>query len=272
MLESIYSKVRGHAIALVVAGIAQISTANAGLIIDSFPKAAGDLGGNGVKLASIGSTVITDTGIASSDVLGGRRVTTLTLQSVSGTGNPDINLKIAGGSGKLEYKSSQGSDKKEADGSFDLFYNGVAGSLKFPLDFSSSAAVDIFLKNHVNPGNQFPTVFTVTLTDALNRTAAETIEQIGNVQSGVTLTFDSFLPQPSFDFSQVVSINVFVDPHGGTNLQLSQISTTATLYVPPKPPDVDPHTAGAPEPASLAIWGLMGLAAVAGCRRTRKTA
>lgn len=225
------------------------------MIIDSFPNST-ELGGSGISVTGVpGSITVTETGLLATEVFGGSRETTLTLESLSGNfnANDGVNLKIAGGSNTLAEKADNGR-QKHSDGLFELFYNGVTGTPAFPLDFSAvGAAILIDVHQHTNPDSNELTNFLVTLYNGNGDTATDTRQLSGGVSSSEVIMFDTFVPTTVFDFSSVVSIRIHVDPNQDTNISLQEISTTATI------PDLIPTPTPEPSTAVLLLLGAAGI-------------
>jgi hypothetical protein len=231
------------------------SSALAGpIVIDSFDSGS-QLDGNGISVSSPGFTAVTDS--SQSGVLGGSRVTTLTLVSASNNGN--VTLNIPGGSGHLQYTSKNGNNS--ATGSYNLFYN---GSSAFPADFSGAGGIEVDVFSQNNPSAR--SVFTVTVTDANNKSGTDTITLVGH-SNGASLYFPFSAFLGTFDLTNIASVTLNVASSADTNLTLSGIYTGGISNGPNggggggdggsvgDPGDPGDPGIATPEPTSLLAWG-----------------
>src|SRR5262249_33624677 len=131
------------------------------ITLDGFASGS-NLDGNGITAQgpAPSTATATDTGLAS--IFGGDRSTTLNL--TNGGANSKENVKISGGSAKVEYKSSNGANI--ADGKFDFLYN---GSSQFPHDFSNALDIELDVFNQNNPAAS--TLFSIKLEDTSGNTS-----------------------------------------------------------------------------------------------------
>jgi hypothetical protein len=183
----------------------------------------------------------------------------------SNSRNSQVSLKIAGGSAKVEYKSSNGS--VIADGQFDFLYN---GSSEFPHDFSHATNIEVDVFNQNNPAAS--TLFSVTLMDSSGHTSTETAPALVGNSNGATILFPFSGFPGVIDLAHITSIDLTVNPSADTNLQLDGLFIHDNVPDQPPPntnPNQDPQApAAVPEPGSAALVVIGG--AILGAWRLRR--
>lgn len=233
---------------LLSSGALGVSPVVASQIIDTFDDVDGPNPWP-VTRTTAGSTVITESPLPLANTIGGERVTTITGDSFLVPGLDSVTTTIVPAlPSLLDYASTAG-----ADGSLNIFYNGIAGGgLGANFSAETGITIDFLLFDHAG-GVDLPV--TVTVSDGTNLATLTQMLTAPGAQS-VFFGFAGFAGIGSVNLSTIDSLNFFFDAQLAHDFRLDFIGTTS----------------GVPEPASIAIWGMAGLVGVLIHRGRRRNA
>lgn len=184
------------------------------------------------------SLTVTETGLPPVDVLGGKRITTLNFSNIS-SGSGELKVRIDPVSHILLYSADA-----NVKGSLSLLYDyGVLGK-----NFSGQSGVNLLFNSNSANG----LVVTMTVTDGGTFSSSQTLNTFaGPGASNLFFPFNS-----GTNLSAITSIKFDLQPQlAGQNFALDDIFTIQV-----------------PEPTTIAICGIFGVAGLIGVRRKLKKA
>lgn len=198
---------------------------------------------------TVGSQSFTQSGLNPANTIGGVRDGTVTASVITTAGVDNVEVKV--GAGVYDYASTSG-----ADGAATLRYDGAAvGSGDLNLNLMGQAINVQFVLSD----SSLPLPVTVTLNDGVN-SAAVTLNLTNLINPGdpaVTLAFNpaAFTANnPAINLASINTVEIGFNPSVGRDFRLGGEGIIIRQEI--------------PEPASIALWSLLGLGAVGYARRS----
>lgn len=236
---------------LLASGVALgTSTASAAVVIDDFSDAVNAVGGlapptGGVSLTSApASTSTSETGL--SGVIGGSRDGAFNLTGTGAASN--LTAFVAGGVFSTALNAT-------ATGDYSLTYDASGAGLGADFTLASGIEVVISALDSAAAGGA-GTSFTIDLVDGDASTHSQTITTTTEGAQTLFFGFGAFSDAGNLDVSNIFSITFSFTPNQAGDVDVELLQTRDQII---------------PEPASLAVWSLMGLVGY-GLRRRSKVA
>ena len=230
---------------LAFAAVALSGTAKAApIVIDNFGEPP-SVSGAEFHAADDGLLPINDLGLLTTNVVGGSRVGSVQSFLGSPTLGDSVTLTYGSGFGSHFTVATAGTGTTDVNLMYDANGAGLA------LDLSSQ--VGIMLDFSILDAAAIGTTFTLDITDVTATTFSETL----TATTGGPQTFDFLFSLPGYaglDTSTIDTIELNSSVPANGDIRISNIQSIENV----------------PEPGSLAIWGLIGIAGAFGFWRMRR--